>query len=239
MPVIKTMEKIEAGSLRGNLLLTLCRVAELSSSRGELSCTTGQLSAKLGQSQQTASRHLIELERLGLIRRVRITKRESIYVTSKGLDLLNEIYSTLKNVFELPVGEIYLEGKLFSGLGEGAYYINQEGYRKQFREKLGFDPYPGTLNIRLKAGYENKKSAIESLTLIPIEGFKTENRKFGPVKCAKVIINDGIEASVVLALRSHYGPDVIEIVSRENLRKKLKLKDGDTIEVRVSSPTGS
>jgi riboflavin kinase len=186
------MERIEAGSLRGNLLLTLCRVAELSSSHGELSYTTGQLSAKLGKSQQTASRHLIELERVGLIRRVRIAKRESIYVTSKGLNLLNEIYLTLKNVFELPVGEIYLEGELFSGLGEGAYYINQEGYRKQFREKLGFDPYPGTLNIKLKAGYENEKSAIESLTLIQIEGFKTENRRFGQVKCAKAIIEESL-----------------------------------------------
>jgi hypothetical protein len=34
---------------------------------------------------------------------------------------------------------ITLEGTVFTGLGEGAYYISKEHYRKQFIEKLGFE----------------------------------------------------------------------------------------------------
>jgi len=83
----KAMAKIEAGALRGNLLLTLSKLAELSASKREFTCTTGELATQLGSSQQTASRHLIELERKGLIRRGRIAKRESIRVTPQGLDL--------------------------------------------------------------------------------------------------------------------------------------------------------
>jgi CTP-dependent riboflavin kinase len=37
-------------------------------------------------------------------------------------------------------------------------------------------------------------------------------------------------------MRSHYGSDVVEIVSKENLRKKLKLKDGDNIKLRITIP---
>jgi len=227
------MNRVKAGSLRGSLLLTLCRLAELTVPTGEFSCTTKALAAKLGYSQQSVSRYLIELERRGLIRRVRVAKRESIRITPQGLDLLSGTYFTLKRVFERPAGKIYFEGELFSGLGEGSYYMSQEGYRRQLEEKLGLDPYPGTLNVRLKPGYEGEKRLLETLPLISIEGFRAESRSFGPAKCAKATINDDVDAAVVLALRSHYGPDVIEIVSRENLRRRLKLKDGDTIKVKV------
>ena len=230
------MNAFEKSSLKANLLITLCKLAELSISKGELIYTTGQLAFDLKISQQTASRHLIELERKSLIRRVKVGKRETIRINPNGFDLLKELYFRLKDVFEKPIDYIFLEGELFSGLGEGSYYIGQEGYRKQLKKKLGFDPYPGTLNLRVKSGYENEKNILNSLPLISIEGFTTEKRSFGPAKCAKAIINDD-QVSIILAMRSHYGSDVIEIVSKENLRKKLKLKDGDTIKIKIIIPS--
>ena len=230
------MNTFEKSSLKANLLITLCKLAERSISKGELTYTTGQLALDLEISQQTASRHLIELEQKGLIRRIKVGKRETIRITPNGLDLLKELYFRLKDVFEQPINYIFLEGELFSGLGEGSYYIGQEGYRKQLEQKLGFDPYPGTLNIRLKPGYENERNTLNSLPLISIKGFKTEKRSFGPAKCAKAKMNDEIQVSIILAMRSHYGSDVVEIVSKENLRKKLKLKDGDIIKLRIMIP---
>ena len=226
-------ERISLGALKGNLLLTLCRLAEFSAPTAEFACTTCELAVKLGYSQQTASRHLIDLERRGLIRRVRTAKRESIRITSNGLALSSEMYVALKRVFEKPAEEIYLEGELFSGLGEGSYYIGQEGYRRQLREKLGLDPYPGTLNVRLKSGYEGEKRILETLPLVHIERFRAEKRSFGPARVTRAVVNDNVEAAVILALRSHYGPDVIELVAEENLRKRLRLKDGDTVKVRL------
>ncbi|WP_455280254.1 DUF120 domain-containing protein [[Eubacterium] cellulosolvens] len=231
------MNMFEKSSLKANLLITLCKLAELSISKGELTFTTGQFALNLEMSQQTASRHLIELEQRGLIKRVKVGKRETIRITPKGFDLLKELYFRLKDVFEQPINYVFLEGELFSGLGEGSYYIGQEGYRAQLEKKLGFDPHPGTLNIRLKPGYENERDILNSLPLISIKGFTTEKRSFGPAKCAKAIMNDEVQISIVLAMRSHYGSDVIEIVSKENLRKKLKLKDGDNIKIRVMIPS--
>ena len=42
-----------------------------------------------------------------------------------------------------------MRGRVVGGLGQGQYYISRKGYRHQFIQKLGFVPFPGTLNIKL------------------------------------------------------------------------------------------
>ena len=67
---------------------------------------------------------------------------------------------------------VTLEGTVFTGLGEGAYYISKEAYRKQFTEKLGFEPYPGTLNLKLSTDYDIKtRREIEAYPAIEIHRF--------------------------------------------------------------------
>ncbi|MEM1550565.1 MAG: DUF120 domain-containing protein, partial [Candidatus Bathyarchaeia archaeon] len=118
-----------------------------------------------------------------------------------------------------------VEGEVFSGLGEGAYYVSQEGYKRQFIEKLGFEPYPGTLNIKVIGG---KGVALRSmLNIYPgieIKGFRNKNRTFGSVKCFLASINDCERGAVVLAERSHYGENVLEVIAPVHLRDKLGLE---------------
>ena len=129
---------------------------------------------------------------------------------------------------------VTLEGTLFSGLGEGAYYVTKEGYRKQFIEKLGFDPYPGTLNLKLTTEYDLKSmSELESYPAVELEGFKNETRTYGPVKCYPAIINNKVKGAVLFALRSHYDSSVLEIISSMYLRSCLKLKDGNKVKVEI------
>jgi riboflavin kinase len=219
------------------LLLTLFKLAELGAYSGELSITTSDLAKSLDVSQQTASRHLIELQTLGLIRRARGTRREAIRVTAKGSEELNRMHLRLKAIFELKPREVMLEGVLFSGIGEGAWYVSRPGYRKQFAEKLGFNPFPGTLNLRLKPEYEDEKRLLETIPHIQIEGFRDGERTFGPVVCYKTKINDSEDGALISAVRTHYAGDVIEVIAASNLREKLGLKDGDTVRARIISPT--
>jgi riboflavin kinase len=129
---------------------------------------------------------------------------------------------------------ITIEGTLFSGLGEGAYYVTKEGYRKQFMEKLGFDPYPGTLNMKVTTEYDLKVlSELETYPAVELEGFKDESRTFGPVKCYPAIINNKAKGAVIYAMRSHYGASVLEVVSPTFLRRKLDLKDGNKVKVEI------
>jgi CTP-dependent riboflavin kinase len=53
------------------------------------------------------------------------------------------------------------------------------------------------------------------------------------VKAFKVLINEKTEGAILMIHRTHYGSDVLEIVSRDPLRKRLSLKDGDLVQLKV------
>ena len=80
-----------------------------------------------------------------------------IKIEEQGIRELQKLYSGLKILMEKTYPpSVTLEGTVFTGLGEGAYYIGKESYRKQIVEKLGFEPYPGTLNLKLSSDYDIK-----------------------------------------------------------------------------------
>ena len=184
-------------------LFTLLKLAEMGAHRRTAKISTEYLAGKLGTSQQTASRYLIELDNMGWIKRTMTPDGCLIHITDLGVKELKKLYSNLRFLMEAAYPpSITLEGTVFTGLGEGAYYISMEQYRKQFMEKLGFDPYPGTLNLKLTTDYDIKtRSELEAYPAVEIEGFKDENRTFGNVKCYPAIIENKVKGAIVSALR--------------------------------------
>ena len=186
---------------------------------------------KINQSVQTAARKLKELENAGYIERTINKDGQFLVITEKGKRLLYKEYLDYKKIFE---GEekICIEGRVTSGVGEGKYYVSLEGYRKQFIEKLGFDPYPGTLNLKIPKEQMYFRRLLDEEEGIHIDGFKTEDRTFGEVKAFKCRIN-GIKGAVVIPQRTHYSKDILEIIAPVCLREKLNLEDGDKVVVEV------
>ncbi len=221
--------------IKPSLLITLYKLIEVGAYPDEVIFTTTDLAKLLGASQQTASRHLIELEKMGLIHRVRLGRRETIKITSSGVKHLDNMFMTLKRAFEMKKKEIIFEGAVFSGLGEGAYYISQPVYKEQFIKKLGFEPYPGTLNLRVQKEDQEEVRLLEASPFILIEGFTDGNRTFGPAKCFHGMIGDrnGVGGALIFPVRTHYSGDVVELISTEYLRRRLHLKDGDTVKIRA------
>jgi riboflavin kinase len=216
-------------------IFTLLKLAEMGAHRRTAKISTEYLAEKLDASQQTASRYLIELDKNGWITRTITPEGCLIKITDAGIKELKRLYSNLRLLMEAEYPpSITLEGVVFTGLGEGAYYISKERYRKQFMEKLGFEPYPGTLNLKLTTDYDVKtRSELEAYSAIEIEGFKNENRTFGPVKCYPLTIENKVKGALISALRSHYDTSVIEIIAPVFLRKHLNLKDGHKVKVEV------
>lgn len=216
-------------------LFTLLKLAEMGAHRRTAKISTDYLAGKLGTSQQTASRYLIELDNMGWIKRTMTPDGCLIHITDLGVKELKKLYSNLRFLMEAAYPpSITLEGTVFTGLGEGAYYISMEQYRKQFMEKLGFDPYPGTLNLKVTTDYDIKtRSELEAYPAVEIEGFKDENRTFGNVKCYPAIIENKVKGAIVSALRSHYDASIVEVIAPVPLRKHLKLKDGHKVKVEV------
>jgi riboflavin kinase len=112
---------------------------------------TSELADWLGKSQQSASSYLIQLEKAGLIHRSYTRKASKIKITEAGRNVLLRRFSEYRRIFR-PSGEknkIRLTGTLETGFGEGAYYISLVHYQDQIKDKLGFEPYSGTFNIKL------------------------------------------------------------------------------------------
>jgi riboflavin kinase len=216
-------------------LYALYKLAELGASRRTVKVSTEYFADKMSLSQQTASRYLIQLEKKGWIKRNITPDGCLVKVTDTGQQELKQLYSNLHLIFEAAYPpSVTLEGVLFSGLGEGAYYVSKEPYRKQFMEKLGFDPYPGTLNIKLTTDYDIKtRSEIESYPAIELQGFQNETRSFGGAKCYPAIINNKVKGAILTAMRTHYDSSVIEIIAPICIRTHLKLKDGQKVKVEV------
>jgi riboflavin kinase len=216
-------------------IFVLLKLAEMGAHRRTAKISTEYLAGKLGASQQTSSRYLIELDKDGWIKRAVTPEGCLIKITDAGIKELKKLYSNLRFLMEAAYPpSITLEGVVFTGLGEGAYYISKERYTKQFIEKLGFEPYPGTLNLKLTTDYDVKtRSELEAYPAIEIEGFRSEDRTFGSVKCYPVTIENRVKGALILALRSHYDASVIEVIAPVFLRKHLNLKDGHKVKVEV------
>jgi len=120
-----------------------------------------------------------------------------------------------------------------SGLGEGRYYMSLDPYKKQFLRHLGFEPFHGTLNLRIAGSDIPTRKKIDALTWIPIQGFSSDGRTFGSVRCIPCKIKD-IPCGIVVPGRSHYPEDIIEVISPVGLRDALTVKDNDKVNVEVA-----
>ncbi len=202
------------------LLLLLRRGAHIKPFR----MTTSEIGAQTGMSQQNASRKLLALEEAGYISR----SKDGILLEKKAYDELAADYVVLKSVFEGKRLEI--EGRITKGLGEGGFYVSMDGYRKQIKEKLGFDPFPGTLNITVDEAW--KKQSLLQLEPIIISGFRDRDRTYGDLFAYPCRLGDH-DCAIIVPLRTHHGPDIIELISPFNIKKELHKKDGDHIRVLI------
>ncbi len=221
------------------MLETLKQLALLGGTRRVLRISSKELAEKIGQSTQTAARKLKELENAGYIERTISKDGQYIVITEKGRDLLHKEYIDYRKIFEELPDSIVIRGRVTGGVGEGAYYVSLEGYRRQFIEKLGFDPFPGTLNLKIPKEQMFFRKLLDREEGIKIEGFSAENRTFGEVKAFLCKISkagdckDPVDSALVIPQRTHYPSDVLEVIAPVRLRDVLGLEDGDIVELEV------
>ena len=124
--------------------------------------------------------------------------------------------------------KITLECTITSGLGEGAYFMSMQHYKDEIRKKLGFDAYPGTLNLKVD---EKELISLNNTKPIRIEGYISGSKTFGGASCYKAKIKNINGAIIIPDLTKH--KNIIEFISQVHLRSKLNLKDNDKIKVEL------
>ena len=211
----------------------LLKIAELGALKHQIFTSTNKIAKVLGCSQQTASRLLRRLQLQGYIERRMDYRGEYISISETGLEELKKMHTTLESIFRSSSTSLTIRGKLFTGFGEGGYYITRSGYLKQLINKLGYKPYPGTLNLKILTPKDQAaRRELENMPGAIIEGFSDGKRNYGTIKCVTILINDKLEGTALLIQRTHYSSSVLEIISPVYLRNTLKLKDDDLVTIR-------
>lgn len=216
-------------------LITLTELLSKGAKNNFIPITTSTLGKNIHKSQQAASKHLLELEEGGFVSRIMSGRKVSVKLTQKGFDQISDLYNLLKNSLESTPSTIDLSGVLVAGMGEGKYYMSLKGYTKQFAQKIGYMPFPGTLNVKL-----DKKEHVESLRQLSnmdgtkIDGFSDGKRTYGWVKCFACKLNDKVDAQLIILERTHHDLSTIELISKFEIRKKLALKSGSSISIKIT-----
>lgn len=129
-----------------------------------------------------------------------------------------------------------LVGKVVSGSRRAAYFTQLGWVQEQCMEKLGFRPYPGTLNLEVpeeglaSIGALQKEKGIE---LIP------EDSKFCTARAMPVRIGSVRGAIIIPAedVRIH-GNTIIEVMAPLRLKDALHVEDGDSVTVTLEGIWG-
>ncbi len=128
-----------------------------------------------------------------------------------------------------------VRGVVFSGKGEGAKYVKLPWVKKQIIRNFGFDPYAGTLNIRVaendRAGLAAALEETKPVKILPEKDYAGGKCYLAGLK--GIVAHMCIAVVVVIPELPQYPTDVIELVAPVNLREKLHLRDNDVVNVTI------
>ncbi len=205
--------------MKSDVRIILLRIAGMGGIERYISLRTKDLGEELGISQQSASIYLRDLENDGSIERIRKKSGGKVRITTSGIDLLRGLHEELNGLFHNR-RTLHIKGRIEEGLGEGAYYLSQEGYIEQITERFGFKPYPGTLNISLDGEFSPTIDLLRRGPGIEIREFSSAGRTFGSCICYPCTVEDR-EAVIMVPDRTIH-KNTLEIIAKDRLRDQLE-----------------
>lgn len=122
-----------------------------------------------------------------------------------------------------------IKGKVITGQGKAVEFTQLDWVVDQCRQKLGFVPFPGTLNLKVEGSYvgllrDLKQRAV--IELCPPQAAHCTAKSF-------IVSMKGIRAAVVVPLVEHYPEDVLELIAPVKLKEALGIKDDDYVTLTV------
>ena len=199
------------------------------------------LAEELSVSNQTASRRLQHLDDGELITRELVPDGQWITVTDRGQAILRTEYEAYRRLFE-DEEAITLSGTVTAGMGEGRHYISLRGYHVQFVNRLGYEPFPGTLNVTLDDESVRRRASLDTIEAIPIDGWEDADRTYGPATCYQATVTNRAgetyeKAHAIIPERTHHDENNLELIAPDKLRDVLSLADDERIEITITGET--
>ncbi|HLE30336.1 MAG TPA: HAD-IA family hydrolase [Anaerolineales bacterium] len=127
-----------------------------------------------------------------------------------------------------------IQGRVVSGRGAGAAFTQLDWARQQFLERLGIDPYPGTLNLILDAPADLARWT--DLRIGPGRPVIPPDPQWCNARCYPVRLAGRLPGAIVLPDVPDYPEAQVEIIAALPLRERLSLADGDRLSLDISRP---
>ena len=128
-----------------------------------------------------------------------------------------------------------ITGVIFTDSGQAASFMGLDWVQRVIRERVGFAPHPGTLNLRLESSegmelWKDLRMSMKGIDIPPDEPSFCHARCFlaridGPSKSQL----DSKTVAVLVPEVDNYPPDKIEVIAPFHVKKTLDLKDGDQL----------
>ena len=126
---------------------------------------------------------------------------------------------------------INISGKIISGAKQGAFFTQLDWVQEQCLDKLGFAPWPGTLNLEIALDHV---AVIEELKGKRGLELVSPDSNYCSVHVLPVSI-EGLPAAIVIPaedVRVH-PKNIVEIISPRMLKESLGFKDGDCVTLAI------
>ncbi|HEY7676602.1 MAG TPA: DUF120 domain-containing protein [Candidatus Methylomirabilis sp.] len=133
----------------------------------------------------------------------------------------------------VPSEPLVLRGVLVDGAGEGRRFTALDWVRRRFRDLVGIDLYPGTVNLRVEAAGDREALArLRAAPGIPIP----PEPGFCAATAYRVTIRrpgggDTVPAAMVVPHVPGYPGDQVELVAAVHVRTALGLYSGDILSI--------
>jgi CTP-dependent riboflavin kinase len=125
-----------------------------------------------------------------------------------------------------------IKGKVVRGKYTAAGFLGLAWVKDQIKEKAGFTPFMGTLNLELLSpSPEECQCYIQSRTGIIIEPLENGCE---PGLLFRAKVNNKVECLVVIPQIFDYPKNKVEVIAAVNLRTTLELGDGSMVSVSFS-----
>ena len=130
-----------------------------------------------------------------------------------------------------------ISGVVFSGVLRGQSLIDIYYYR--LVGIVGFEPFAGTLDVKLERRIDMKQCATKTVEHILMDGSKVINAYLMPVEI--IIRKAGNEERyscwAMQQADGIYENDIIEIIAKDSIKSMFGIEDGNMIEIEFQEAT--
>lgn len=130
-----------------------------------------------------------------------------------------------------------LIGKIVSGARQAAFFTQLDWVQEQCVKKLGFKPYPGTLNLAIA---DSDADLLESLQGLDTMALIPPDPKFCSARTLPVKIK-GIQGAIIIPAKDVqiHAKNILEVIAPVCLKEVLGLDDGDLVKITIFKQNAS